>query len=85
MTTDDEIKATQGDTILNELKSMFTDRNLVDSVEWDSLNDADIRDMARIERDGMLQYLPLVASDKPKENKPSHDNKDVDPNVKHLF
>ena len=56
-TSNDEISSTPEDAILHELKIMFTDRGTYDSVEWDSLSPDDVRDMARIERDGMLKCI----------------------------
>lgn len=54
-TTDADIESTCEHIITTELKTMFKDRGLYESVEWESLTPDDIRNMARIERDEMLK------------------------------
>ena len=54
---DEDILTTSGYDIMTELQSMYTDRNIYDSVEWDSLSPEDLRDMARMERDEMLKCI----------------------------
>ena len=56
-TKDSDILSTPENDLLNELKSMYTDRNIQDSVEWDSLSLSDLQDMVRIERDAMRKCI----------------------------
>lgn len=77
-TTDSEINSADETSLLQELQNMYTDRNLFDSVEWDSLHLSDLKDMAILERDEMLKCFSFKSSDTKK-----HSDKatvDVDPN-----
>ena len=67
-TTNDEIEAASESSILQELQSMFNDRGIYDSVMWDSLSIEELRDMARIERDEMLNLFSPSSSTVKKDN-----------------
>ena len=56
-TSDDEITNANESSLLQELQSMYTDRNLFDSVMWDSLFIKDLQDMAKYERDECLKLF----------------------------
>ena len=75
-TTDDEIKSIDEMSLLHELKTMYTDRNLYQAVEWDSLQLHDLRDMAVIERNEMLDLF----TKNPKEVQETIPQIDTDPN-----
>ena len=63
-TTDEEILQASETMIQTELQSMYTDRNLFESVLWDSLTIEDLRDMAKIERNEMLTCFSPTDEDK---------------------
>lgn len=77
-TSDADINSADATSIQNELKNIYADRNLHESVEWDSLQDNYIRDMAIIERNEMLKCF----TPKPENIKQSNpiDNNEYDPN-----
>lgn len=68
-TTDDDILKAEASSIEHELKNMFSDRNILDSVMWDSLNIEDLQDMARIERDEMRKCVSTDKEDSAKKEK----------------
>ena len=79
--SDADIQNTSEHDIMNELKTMYQDRNLYDSVEWDSLSPEDVRDMVRMERDEMSKYVKTskvnIKPDPDAVQKPNDDKKHI--------
>lgn len=68
-TTDDEIRGATKTSLLTELKTMYEDRNLTESVDWNTITIHELHDMAVQERDEMKQCFS--------------DDDDVQPSTKH--
>ena len=62
-TSDDEIKQSDIHVITKEIKAVYTDKNLFDSVEWDELSDDDIIEMVIDERDDMKKHVSDIPED----------------------
>ena len=54
-TTDNDILQAEEESLRSELRGIYTDHNLLDSLEWDELKLEDLRDLARGEREEMLK------------------------------
>ena len=80
--TDEDIIAASESALLNELQSMYKDRNLYDSILWDSLDLSDLRDMTRMERNEMLQCFSDDDETSAKDEITSEKSEDKDPNGK---
>ena len=68
-TTDDEIRGATKTSLLTELKTMYEDRNLTESVDWNTITIQELHDMAVQDRDEMKQCFS--------------DDDDVQPSTKH--
>ena len=82
--TDIEIEKTEVHLLTNELKSIFTDNNLYDSIVWDELQDDDIIDMIKDERDNMKKYISEDEEDI-SENEEEQDKKSEDEDTDSIF
>ena len=79
-TTDEDIIASSETSLMHELQSMFKDRNMFDSIEWESLELSDLRDMARIERNEMLKCFSCDDTGKNDDDQQIAKQDDKDPN-----